>query len=597
VAKVGISRRLPKKDVVIIGLGWTGAIMAQELTEEGLDVIAIERGPWRDSPTDFPPTYMQDELRYRIRHELFLSPAQNTFTFRNKISETALPIRSWGAFMPGNGVGGAGVHWNGEIWRFLPSDFVLKTHLTQRYGAKFLPPDMTIQDWGVTYQELEPCYDKFEYLCGASGTAGNLNGKIQDGGNPFEGARSRPYPNPAQEQPFGYQLFAKSARELGYKPFPQPSANLSRPYQNPLGLRLGGCTYCGFCEWFGCANYSKASPQTTILPVLLRKPNFSARTNSEVVRINTDSSGKRATGVTFVDTSGEQWEQPAELVILAAYSLFNVQLLLHSGIGRPYDPVSQKGVIGRNYTHQTVSTAVGFFDHKKFNFNPFIASGSIGMCVDEFNGDNFDHGPHGFVGGGYVGHVQTGARPIETTPTPPGTPRWGSAWKEAVRDNYLSTIKPGTGVHGSFYAYRDVYLDLDPTYKDHFGRPLMRMTIDLHDNEIRQNRFLTDKFAEIVQGMGAREVVKTYRTGPYDITQYQTTHLNGGVIMGADPNTSALNRYLQSWDVPNLFVTGASAFPQNAGYNPTGTVGALAYWSAAAIRSQYLRKPGKLVDA
>lgn len=592
-----MSRRLPKKDVVIIGLGWTGAIMAQELTEEGLDVIAIERGPWRDSPTDFPPTYMQDELRYRIRHELFLSPAQNTFTFRNKVSETALPIRSWGAFMPGNGVGGAGVHWNGEIWRFLPSDFVLKTHLTQRYGAKFLPPDMTIQDWGVTYQELEPCYDKFEYLCGASGTAGNLNGKIQDGGNPFEGARSRPYPNPAQEQPFGYQLFAKSARELGYKPFPQPSANLSRPYQNPLGLRLGGCTYCGFCEWFGCANYSKASPQTTILPVLLRKPNFSARTNSEVVRINTDASVKRATGVTFVDTSGEQWEQPAELVILAAYSLFNVQLLLHSGIGRPYDPVSQKGVIGRNYTHQTVSTAVGFFDHKKFNFNPFIASGSIGMCVDEFNGDNFDHGPHGFVGGGYVGHVQTGARPIETTPTPPGTPRWGSAWKAAVRDNYLSTIKPGTGVHGSFYAYRDVYLDLDPTYKDHFGRPLMRMTIDLHDNEIRQNRFLTDKFAEIVQGMGAREVVKTYRTGPYDITQYQTTHLNGGVIMGADPNTSALNRYLQSWDVPNLFVTGASAFPQNAGYNPTGTVGALAYWSAAAIRNQYLRKPGKLVDA
>jgi gluconate 2-dehydrogenase alpha chain len=592
-----MSRRLPKKDVVIIGLGWTGAIMAQELTDEGLDVIAIERGPWRDSPTDFPPTYMQDELRYRIRHELFLSPAQNTFTFRNKVSETALPIRSWGAFMPGNGVGGAGVHWNGEIWRFLPSDFVLKTHLTQRYGAKFLPADMTIQDWGVTYQELEPCYDKFEYLCGASGTAGNLNGKIQDGGNPFEGARSRPYPNPAQEQPFGYQLFAKSARELGYKPFPQPSANLSRPYQNPLGLRLGGCTYCGFCEWFGCANYSKASPQTTILPVLLRKPNFSARTNSEVVKINTDSSGKRATGVTFVDTSGEQWEQPAELVILAAYSLFNVQLLLHSGIGRPYDPVSQKGVIGRNYTHQTVSTAVGFFDHKKFNFNPFIASGSIGMCVDEFNGDNFDHGPHGFVGGGYVGHVQTGARPIETTPTPPGTPRWGSAWKEAVRDNYLSTIKPGTGVHGSFYAYRDVYLDLDPTYKDHFGRPLMRMTIDLHDNEIRQNRFLTDKFAEIVQGMGAREVVKTYRTGPYDITQYQTTHLNGGVIMGADPNTSALNRYLQSWDVPNLFVTGASAFPQNAGYNPTGTVGALAYWSAAAIRNQYLRKPGKLVDA
>ena len=592
-----MTRRLPRKDVVIVGLGWTGSIMAQELTEEGLEVVAIERGPWRDSPTDFPPTYMQDELRYRIRHELFLRPDQTTFTFRNKMSETALPIRSWGAFMPPNGVGGGGVHWNAETWRFLPTDFVLKTHLTQRYGAKFLPPDITIQDWGVTYDDLEPHYDRFEYLCGTSGTAGNLKGKVQEGGNPFEGARARPYPTPAQDQPFGYMLFAKAARELGYKPFPQPSGNLSRPYQNPLGLRLGACTYCGYCEWFGCANYSKASPQTTILPVLVRKSNFSVHDNSEVIKINTDASGKRATGVTFVDTSGDQWEQPADLVILSAYSLFNVQLLLLSRIGRPYDPVSNTGVIGRNYTHQTTSTAVGFFDNKKFNFNPFIASGSIGMCIDEFNGDNFDHGPHGFVGGGYCGHVQTGARPIETTPVPPGTPKWGAVWKTAVRDNYLSSVKSGTGVHGSFYAYRDVYLDLDPTYKDRFGRPLMRMTIDFHDNELKQNRFITDKYAEIIKAMGAKQVVKDYRTGPYDITKYQTTHLNGGAVMGTDPKTSAINRYLQSWDVPNLFVLGASAFPQNAGYNPTGTVAALAFWAAAAVRNQYLKNPGKLVNA
>jgi gluconate 2-dehydrogenase alpha chain len=189
-----MARILPKKDVVIVGLGWTGSIMAHELTDEGLDVIAIERGPWRDAPTDFPPTYAQDELRYRIRHELFLRPDQTTFTFRNKMDQTALPIRTWGAFMPPNGVGGGGVHWNAETWRFLPSDFVLRTHLTQRYGASFLPEDMTIQDWGVTYDELEPHYDAFEYLCGTCGQAGNLRGTIQEGGNPFEGPRSRPYP-------------------------------------------------------------------------------------------------------------------------------------------------------------------------------------------------------------------------------------------------------------------------------------------------------------------------------------------------------------------------------------------------------------------
>jgi gluconate 2-dehydrogenase alpha chain len=125
----------------------------------------------------------------------------------------------------------------------------------------------------------------------------------------------------------------------------------------------------------------------------------------------------------------------------------------------------------------------------------------------------------------------------------------------------------------------------------------MQITMDLHDNEVKQNRFLTDKFAEIIKAMGADHVAKQYRTAPYDITQYQTTHVNGGAVMGVDPSTSALNRYLQSWDVPNLFVLGASAFPQNAGYNPTLTVGALAYWAAAAIREKYLKNPGRLVDA
>jgi gluconate 2-dehydrogenase alpha chain len=588
-------RRLPPKDVVVVGLGWTGSILALEMADAGLDVVAIERGPWRDTPTDFSIAYIQDELRYHLRHELFLQPAQSTLTFRNKQDQTALPIRTWGAFMLGNGAGGAGVHWNAETWRFLPTDFVARSHLVQRYGAKFLPADMTIQDWGITYNELEPHYDRFEYLCGVSGTAGNLQGKIQPGGNPFEGRRSRPYPTPAQAQPFSHTLFGEAAQQLGYKPFPQPSGNLSQAYTNPLGVQMGPCTYCGFCEWFGCANYSKASPQTTILPVLMRKPNFTARFNAEVSRITLDNTGKRATGVVYVDTSGEEWEQPADLVLLCAFQPFNVHLLLVSGIGTPYDPQTGQGQIGRNFTHQTVSTAIGFFDKAKFNFNPFIASGAIGMCIDEFNGDNFDHGPHGFVGGGYIGQVQTNGRPIESTQLPPGTPAWGAGWKQAMRDNYLSTVYAGTGVHGSCYSYRTNHMDLDPTYRDHLGRPLLRMTMDFHDNELKMSAFLTDRYAEIIKAMGARQVVKKPRKGPYDITQYQTSHLCGGAIMGTDPGNSAVNRYLQSWDVPNLFVSGASAFPQNAGYNPTNTVGALAYWTAEAIRTKYLKNPGPIL--
>ena len=135
------------------------------------------------------------------------------------------------------------MHWNAETWRFLPSDFELKTHLTERYGEKFLPADMTIQDWGVSYDELEPHYDKFEHLCGTSGKAGKIKGQIQAGGNPFEGSRSREYPTPPQKQPYGPTLFAQAAAAMGYKPFPQPSGNLSQAYTNPLGVTLGPCTY------------------------------------------------------------------------------------------------------------------------------------------------------------------------------------------------------------------------------------------------------------------------------------------------------------------------------------------------------------------
>jgi gluconate 2-dehydrogenase alpha chain len=326
----------------------------------------------------------------------------------------------------------------------------------------------------------------------------------------------------------------------------------------------------------------------------MRKPNFLARTLCNVTRINLDNTGKRASGVTYVDTSGNEWEQPAELVLLCAFQLFNVHLLLLSGIGTPYDPRSGQGVIGRNFSYQVTSSVDAFFD-KDFNFNPFIASGAIGMCIDEFNGDNFDHSKLGFVGGGYIGAVMTNGRPILGTRVPKGTAAWGADWKKALADNYLSSYE--TVTHGSCYSYRDCFFDLDPTYTDAYGNRLLRMTFDFHDNEMKMSQYLTDRVAEITQKMGPNKLEKNPRTKPYDVTKYQTTHTCGGAIMGTDPKTSAVNRYLQSWDVPNLFVTGATVFPQNAGYNPTGTVGALTYWAADAIRNQYLKNPGPLVQA
>jgi len=587
-----MARRLPRKDVVIVGLGWTGSIMALELARSGLEVVAIERGPWRDTATDFNIGTAPDELRYAVRHDIFLRPRQETLTMRNNSSQTALPIRRWGSFLPGNGVGGAGSHWNGQTWRFLPDDFRIRSHMIERYGEGIMPEGHQIQDWPMSYEELEPFYDEFERCLGISGKAGNLKGQTQPGGNPFEGSRSNEYPTPPLKQGYSQELFMKAASGMGLHPFPRPSANLSSAYTNQYGCSMAPCTYCGFCERFGCANYSKSSPQTCVLPALVREPNFEARTECEVTKVKLSGDGKTATGVIYVDANGEEWEQPADLVLLCAYGLFNVRLMLLSGIGKPYDGNTGEGVVGRNYAYQTGSGATAYFDN--VNLNPFAASGSLGAALDDYNSDNFDHGPHGFVGGASITNAYTNGRPIQYHPTPRGTPTWGSAWKKAVRETYQRVTN--VGAQGSVMSYRANYLDLDPTYKDQYGRPLMRMTFDFQPNEIKMANWMAERCEEIAKAMGAKTTQINRLITPWNTVPYQSTHNTGGTVTGSDPKTSALNRYLQSWDVPNVFVMGASTFPQNAGYNPTGTVGALTYWALDAIRNKYLKSPGALVQ-
>jgi gluconate 2-dehydrogenase alpha chain len=583
--------KLPAVDAVLLGVGLVGTMLGRELTKAGLKVVGLERGQPRSTVPDFQGPQMHDELRYSVRKALVQDSARETLTFRNSAAETALPVRRFEGFLPGTGVGGAAVHWNGQTYRFQDSDLRMRTRTIERYGEKAIPSGMLVQDWGVTSEELEPHFDRFEYLLGTSGKAGNLKGTKVAGGNPFEDPRSREYPTPPQKEPYGSALFRKAATGLGYHPFTQPSSNLSQVYTNPEGMTLRTCMFCGFCERYGCEHFAKSSPQTTLLPVLLADKNFTLRTQCQVLRINLDKDKKRAASVTYVDGAGREFEQPASLVIVGMFALNNVRLLLLSGIGQPYDPATGKGVIGRNYAYQTTAGVQIFFD-EKVNINPFMRSGASGTVMADFVSDNFDHGPLGFLGGAYVGEVMSHGRPIEFHPTPPGTPAWGSAWKQAVARHYNHTCL--LNIHGSSIATAQNYLDLDPTYKDAWGLPLLRMTFDFPENDIKMSAYITDKAVQIARAMGGRQVVGAPRKGPYTSTQYQTTHNTGGTVMGNDRATSAVNRYLQSWDVPNVFVIGASNFPQNASYNPTGTLGALAYWSADAIVKRYLPNPGPL---
>jgi gluconate 2-dehydrogenase alpha chain len=418
-----MATRLKETDAVLIGVGLVGTMLGRELTKAGLKVVGLERGNSQFTVPDFQGPHMHDELRYSVRKAFMQDNTKEAMTFRNNVNQVALPIRRWESFLPGTGLGGAAVHWNGQTYRFQDDEFKLRSHTIERYGKDFIDSDLTIQDWGFSAAEIEPYYDRFEYLLGTSGQAGNVKGQKIAGGNPFEDPRSRPYPTPPMKEPYGSAIFRKAAAGLGYHPFPQPSSNLSQPYTNPEGMTLQTCMFCGYCERFACEHYAKSSPQTILLPVLLKDKNFTLRTQSHVTRINLSKDKKSATGVTYVDATGKEFEQPAKMVILCSFALNNVRMMLLSGIGQPYDPKTGQGTVGRNYAYQTMSAVQVFFD-ESVNINPFMRSGANGTLIADFVGDNFDHGPHKFIGGAYFGDVMTNGRPIGFHPTPPGTPQW-----------------------------------------------------------------------------------------------------------------------------------------------------------------------------
>ncbi|HIS29142.1 MAG TPA: GMC family oxidoreductase [Candidatus Avamphibacillus intestinigallinarum] len=570
-----MAKKRDKVDVVTVGVGWTGGIIAAECAKAGLKVVGLERGEDRDTD-DFQMVH--DEYRYAVRYGLMQDCSKETITFRNKPSQKALPMREMGSFLPGTGLGGAGVHWNGQVFRFLPYDFEIKSQTEKKYGKDKLSSDYLIQDWGITYDELEPYFDKFDKVIGLSG----------EDNNPFWGKRSNDFPTPPMKKTPLLEKFEKATKALKYHPYMMPSANLSEQYKNPDGETINACQYCGFCERFGCEYGAKSSPNVTVIPTAQKTGNFDVVFNANVVEILKD--GDKTTGVKYVDVkTGEEVIQPADIVVLTSYVLNNAKLLMVSDIGEQYDPKTGKGTLGKNYCYQIGPGATGYFDEQ---MNTFMGAGALGMAIDDFNGDSFDHSDVDFIHGANIRFTQTGKRPIETNPVPSDVPLWGKEFKQASVKNYTRTLS--VGGEGCSMPHKNNYLSLDDTYKDAYGLPLLRMTYNFTDQDRNMHKFITDKAAEIMEKMGAKKVEKNAELEDYDIVPYQSTHNTGGTIMGDDPKTSVVNNYLQHWDVDNLFVVGAGNFAHNSGYNPTATVGALAYRCAEGVK-KYHDKGGSLV--
>ncbi len=594
--------RMTPADVAIIGGGWTGLTMAQEITRRtALSVVVLERGPDRKL-SDYAAS--MDELDYSIRHRRMQNIAEETVTHRHTERDFAVPIRQYGSFLPGTGVGGSGEHWTGFAERHTPGDFKLATAMRERYGASRLPENLCVQDYPLTYDELEPYYWRVEQMMGVGGKAGNLRGKIVEGGNPFEGPRSEEYPNPPHKMSYAMTVFEQAARELGYHPYPSPAATLTRNYTNPDGVSRGACQYCGYCMLYGCMVAAKAQPTNTLLPLLRPRKNFTLRTESWVRRI-VHRDGV-AEGVEYMDGRGQQVMQPAGIVVLASFTPNNTRLLLLSTIGDPWNPNTRKGALGRNFTH-TVGGAGGASVVFEKPLNAFMNAGGQSLRFSDFEGFRGFDADSGVLRGGIgVGGLAGGGHPIASfghVPAGEAARNWGSAWKKAAL-RYHDRVGSGGAFEMDHLAYTHNYLDLDPTYTDKWGDPLLRMTIDWTEHEVKQRQLasaISTKIAkEMARNLGAKFVPAGEPAGMrqsrhYQTATYATTHLQGGAIMGDAPENSVVNPWQQHWRVPNLWVVGGSSFPQNAASHPTLTAVALTMRSADALIDRYLKHPGALL--
>src|ERR1700680_4309698 len=277
---------------------------------------------------------------------------------------------------------------------------------------------------------------------------------------------------------------------------------------------------------------AKEKPTNTLMPVLATRKNFQLRTGSWVRRI-VHKDG-RATGIQFTDASGEDFFQPAATVVLASFTLNNTRLLALSKIGTPYDPVARKGTLGRNLTHQVGTNTRVFFDKP---LNAFMGAGELGSRISDFDGDiGFTGAEDGLLRLGMIALSSNGNPPIGSfgiMPQGACKSNWASEWKKASLE--WRDRSAGIGMSGEHLSYRQNYMDLDPTYTDKFGDPLLRFTLNWTDHEYKQRELCAQAQAKIAREMGAK-----FDDGPpsrarYNVINYQSTHIQGGVVMGASP--------------------------------------------------------------
>jgi choline dehydrogenase-like flavoprotein len=535
------NRKPERVEAVIIGAGASGAAAAKVLTERGMRVVALEKGPWRTKES-----FGGDELANVNRYNLWPDPILNPRTSRSSAADEAevdlfCPVPQM--------VGGGTVHWQGWLPRFTPNDFRLRSIAGELPGT-------TLADWPIGYDELEPYYDRVEWAFGVSGQAG---------ANKYEGPRARGYPCPPMPQSRYAQKFHEGCEKLGWNSFPTPQAALSQPFNGRPATVVSA-----FAQQHGDPTGTRSSALNVFIPDALATGRYELRADSYVRELVLDERG-RIKGAVYEDADGVVFEQEADVFLLACGAVETARLMLMSTSGRfPNGLANTNDLVGRNVTFHEYSASVATFDDPIY---AWAGGGYVSASSFEFYENDASRG---FVSGGHIAAAGVGI-PLPINWGLPGKPTWGTEAKQIDRDYFSHSMAVAMVLHDM--PQHDNRVDLDDTIVDAWGLPVARITLAPHENDLAQGRFLVDRCGDILEAAGGQNVTRVYA----DKVTGNCSHQHGTARMGDDPQTSVTDRNCRAHEVDNLYVVDGSPFPTATGANPTLTIMANAWRVAEHI--------------
>ena len=542
---------LKRVNAVIVGAGAGGGIVAKELAEAGLSVVLLERGKWY---TAFD--CRKDDLRNQRTSPLgqAFGPDDDRYP-RVAVDGRGHPqiVRASGPGYHNNAacVGGGTFSYGAMAWRYLEKDFRMRSTYGRVAGS-------TLEDWPISYPDLEPYYEKAEWEIGVSGDWS---------GDPFHAPRRKPLPMPPLPPNREYQILYPAAKRLGLHPFDIPMLRNSVPYNG-----RPACIRCRWCVGFACEVDAKCGTHNTVIPKALATKNCELRTECVVKEILTNDRG-RVTGVTYFDANDQLQQQDADVVIVSCAAIESARLLLNSksrlfpnGLGNRYDWV------GRNLQGHTYTGALGVMP---FDIYDDLGPGA-GIAVSDYN-----HGNPGLAGGAMLANEFI-RLPIQfASMIPPGMPRWGKAHKDFMRSAFRRAIAiQGPTQEMPMFNAR---VQVDPVVKDHWGIPVARLSGDKHPHTVEIGTVMAGKAEAWLKEAGAVQTWKKLPGAGLSAGQHQA----GTCRMGDDPKTSVVNRYCQVHDVDNLFVIDGSVHVTNGGFNPVLTIMAMAYYASDRLVKQW----------